>query len=281
MQLRNISRHLSTTIILVAGLWVPSSAWCQAIPEPPQLIYGQIFDSANGPDARVTTGTLTWTFTPHTGAGTPVVVTTVCTNRFAPYAFLLQVPCESQLPGLVISTNVLAFSSPAQTYDLSLVQLNQQRIYLKHSAQSLLTLTGAHRGQLLGIDLTLLLSDQDADSHTLTDAWQLQYFGHLGVDPKALNASGMSNLGSFLAGTNPNDPDGGFHLLTVVPDPAGTSQVSWTSVPGHTYTLYRTTTLGTGFQVIATGLAATGGVTQYQDSPPAGAASYFYQVSIP
>lgn len=278
--LRCLGESIAWVMIPLCLLFISSTAWSQAIPEPPQLIYGQIFDPANGPASRVTNGTLTWTFTPRAG-GAPVVVTTTCTNQYAPYAFLLSVPCETQLPGLVTSSNVLVFSSPSQTYDLSLVQLNNQQVYLKHSAQNTLTLTGASRGQLLGIDLTLLLSDQDAGGNVLSDAWQMQYFGHLGVDPNALNPSGMSNLGSYLAGTNPNDPNGAFRLLTVQPDQAGTSMVSWTSVPSRTYTLRRATALGSGFQVIASGIAATGAVTQFPDHPPGGSTTYFYQVSIP
>ncbi|MFT3784084.1 MAG: chitobiase/beta-hexosaminidase C-terminal domain-containing protein [Nibricoccus sp.] len=48
--------------------------------------------------------------------------------------------------------------------------------------------------------------DQDTDGNGMSDAWQKQYFGHLGVDPNAdTDGDGVSNLQEFQRGTNPND----------------------------------------------------------------------------
>jgi len=44
------------------------------------------------------------------------------------------------------------------------------------------------------------------DSNGLPIAWEMQNFGHTGVDPNAdPDHDGMSNLQEYLAGTNPND----------------------------------------------------------------------------
>jgi len=272
-------------MVLRISVWGPVPAAAQAIPEPPYLIYGQIFNPAGGTNSRVTTGTLTWTFQPSAGsplAGSPpVVVTTTCTSQYAPYGFLLEVPCQSALTGLPPSANALAVTFPAQTYDQTSVQMNGTNIFLKYTVQSQLSLT--NRGQMVEVDLTLLQSDQVAGGNVLPDAWQFQYFGHTGVDPSAINASGMSNLGSYLAGTNPNDPHGAFRLVSATPRPNGSVTVSWTSVPSHTYTLRRVSSLSAGFQVIASGVPAATNqtTTSYLDTPTAGSRGYFYQVSIP
>jgi hypothetical protein len=47
----------------------------------------------------------------------------------------------------------------------------------------------------------------DADGNGLPDAWELQNFGHTGVEPNTdSDGDGMSNREEYLAGSNPNDP---------------------------------------------------------------------------
>ncbi len=46
----------------------------------------------------------------------------------------------------------------------------------------------------------------DTDGSGLPDRWQMRYFGHLGVDPKAdPDGDGMTNIEEFRKGTDPND----------------------------------------------------------------------------
>jgi hypothetical protein len=45
----------------------------------------------------------------------------------------------------------------------------------------------------------------DLDENGLPDAWEVEYFGHAGVDPDAdAHGDGMPNYQEYLAGTIPN-----------------------------------------------------------------------------
>ena len=48
----------------------------------------------------------------------------------------------------------------------------------------------------------------DSNGNGLSDAWEIYYFGHLGVDPNANpSGDGLTNLQHFLAGTSPIAPN--------------------------------------------------------------------------
>jgi hypothetical protein len=47
---------------------------------------------------------------------------------------------------------------------------------------------------------------RDSDGHGLSDAWQMRYFGHLGIDPSAdYDGDGLSNIQEYQLGTNPTN----------------------------------------------------------------------------
>jgi RHS repeat-associated protein len=57
-----------------------------------------------------------------------------------------------------------------------------------------------------GHQIALLLSvDPDTDNNGLPDSWEMQYYGHLGVDPNASEADegGLTNLDAFEQGVDP------------------------------------------------------------------------------
>ena len=77
----------------------------------------------------------------------------------------------------------------------------------------------------------------DSDGNGLPDAWELRYFGHIGVDPDAdADNDGTSNLMEYLAGTNPRDsscvfrPQGHFE--------EGIFQMPIKTATGRSYTIW-------------------------------------------
>lgn len=274
-----IQLALSGLIILLLLQCVRS--WAQAIPEPSLVLYGRVWNPLAGPSGRVTAGTLTWTMQP-TGGGNSITLTQQLSVLPASYSYLMQVPCESQLGSLTVSSNVLQLTAQPVTYNRAAVLLDGQPIYLKYPTQTLFSVTSLSRGRLEQVDLTLLQSDQDSNGNGLPDGWQMQYFGHLGVDPKAdPDHDGMSNLSEYLAGTNPTNANSAFRFTGIQTVSQGGNTVEWSSAPNRTYSLLRSSNLLSGYDIIATGISATPPSNIYVDSPPDTTNAYFYRVTIP
>jgi len=109
------------------------------------------------------------------------------------------------------------------------------------------------------------------DGNGLPIAWELQNFGHTGVDPNAdPDHDGMSNLQEYLAGTDPNNTNSNLRITAESFSSGGTSAaLTWNSVPTRYYYLQKSLKLGTnlwtdsGLGLIspAAGSSTTGGFT--------------------
>jgi hypothetical protein len=88
----------------------------------------------------------------------------------------------------------------------------------------------------------------DSNANGLPDAWELQNFGFLGVNPNAdPDGDGMSNLQEYLAGTNPNDGNDYLRITAISANSAGsTSTVTWTSRPTRLYQVQSRDSLTSG-----------------------------------
>ena len=247
------------------------------LPEPPLVIYGQLRD--NSANARITSGTLTWTWSPSDG-GTPVVLSTVLTNVNDQFSFVIFVPCESEIAGGAVSANTLRLVNPGVTYTRTTVLWNGQPVTLGNPAQGTLTISPATRGRIERLDLGLGDFPPDRDGDGLPDWWELQY-------PSAANANadtdgdGLTNLREYIAGTNPEDANSSFEFVTVVEEIPGVMLIQWSSVPGKSYTLLRAPTLSLNpldYQPVMSGISAQGNLTTYRDTT--GVGHQFYRLRI-
>src|SRR5438105_3593110 len=83
---------------LLLALALP--AYAGGLPEPGFVMYGAVRNTAAG-NARLITGTLTWTITPASGA--PVIVTTALTDISGQFSYALRVPFESVVGSATLS----------------------------------------------------------------------------------------------------------------------------------------------------------------------------------
>jgi hypothetical protein len=244
------------------------------IPEPSQLWYGTVWNWINGQTVRVTTGRLTWECRPLDG-GPPVLLSTSLTNIHDQFSFVLEVPCETLLPGFIASSNSLQVTEPPRIYVHTNLALDGQPLFLAPPNPSLFSVA---RGQLEQIDLSMFRMDADTDQDGLPDWWEVQYGqADAGADP---DGDGVNNLQEYRAGTNPLDARSLFAFISIKRHPAGGLQIEWASAPDRTYRVERSGDLFQGFTPLVTGLAATPPANAYRDGTATAAGPYFYRIRI-
>jgi hypothetical protein len=261
---------------LLALLLVTAARPLQAegIPEPDLVIYGVVRNLAAG-GSRMSFGTLSWVFQP-SGGGPPISLTTTLTNIHDQFSYALRIPCETEIPGGPVSAGALRLAPFPTTYNRAQVTIEGATAVFSQPAQTNLVLAGTDRGRLERIDLTV-----NVNAGILPDAWQLQYFGHTGVDPNDdPDRDGLSNVAEFISGTNPTDTQSRFAILNVLADPLGGLRIEWSSVQGKFYILQRSGDLFNGFADLQTHLEATAPLNSFRDASATGTGPHFYRLLV-
>lgn len=83
-------------------------------------------------------------------------------------------------------------------------------------------------------------SFEDSNANGISDAWEISSLGTIDpVHPGARDSDGdgQSDLGEFLAGTDPTQAESALRLVPPVVEPGGTVIVSWSATPLRTYRL--------------------------------------------
>src|ERR1035438_1221647 len=144
---------------LLTFLLMASSVFAAGIPEPGLVMYGGVRNTAAG-NARLITGTLTWTITP--ASGSPVTVTTPLTDISGQYSYALRVPFEFVVGSSTLSPNALPLKSATtstsyvRTNVLLAVNGTNYPASISASALGNFTFNAADRGRLDPVDLTVV-----------------------------------------------------------------------------------------------------------------------------
>ena len=263
------SRVLTLGLLLVLRL----VGHADGIPEPSLVLYGVVSDTSAGGNF-VTNGLLNWTLQPAVG-GTPAIASGVLTNVNGQFSYVLLVPCETPLPGVTVSSNTLELASPPTLYNLSQVTVDGVPASFVTPTLTNLTVTSTSRGVIERIDLNVNLN-----VGLLPSWWQLQYFGHLGVNPADdPDHDGMNNMQEYLDGTDPTNPNSVFKIINVSAGSTGVS-IQWSSVQGKFYTVQRASDLSSGFTDLQQHIVATAPTNSFQDSTQAGSGSFYYRIVV-
>ena len=121
----------------------------------------------------------------------------------------------------------------------------------------------------------------DVDDDGIANGWEETHYGSVtgAVAEADTDGDGTDSLDEFLAGTDPDNADSLFEV-TGGQVSAGVSEVSWASVGGKLYTVWRATNLVDGFAAIATDVVATPPVNTYVDATSSGLSSVFYSIGV-
>lgn len=113
-------------------------------------------------------------------------------------------------------------------------------------------------------------SATDTDADLITDTWEMLYFSSL-IDPSAdPDGDGQTNLDEFIGGSIPTDTSSFFKIQDLTPP-----SLSWNSIIGRTYTIYRTTDLNLPFVKITT--TSSSPFSDTTTNPEQ--SSYFYKIT--
>jgi len=122
-------------------------------------------------------------------------------------------------------------------------------------------------------------SFSDSDGDDLPDGWESFYFGDAtNALPGAVCSNGLNTLmEAYIAGFDPVDSNVCFAVESIERSQDG-FVVSWHSVPGRVYDVFRTLGLDQGFQLLEAGLNYP--VNSYTDTVHSASSNGFYKISV-
>ena len=191
-------RRVAGIGLLLAAAWLGAlrGVQGQGLPEPGVVLYGSVTNSATG--AAMTSGTVTWRF----ATGTNVASATgVVSNVNGQFVYVVEMPFETVLAGMTLSSNKLAFPTVSTTYGCS-VSLNGTNVTILAASGTNLTVAAADRGRQVRVNVQFT----PAGAPETYETWSTRFFGVPNASSGAdADDDGRTNLQEYQNGTNPTD----------------------------------------------------------------------------
>jgi hypothetical protein len=131
--------------------------------------------------------------------------------------------------------------------------------------------------------------DGDDDHDGLPNGWELKYgldpFDDGSLDPENgplgdPDHDGTSNWQEWVAGTNPSDSESIFALKGISLSLTDGVMISWSSIAGKRYAVYRSASVSGPFNILTNNLSATPPENTFSDDSSQIGGSWFYRVGI-
>ncbi|HTL57158.1 MAG TPA: hypothetical protein VL361_15860 [Candidatus Limnocylindrales bacterium] len=266
-----VDRHLRHLLLAISNLTLALGAFGQGIPEPGLVVYGAISNS-NG-SLPVSGAAVEW----RSSQGSNVVTngaTGVVVNGQAFY--VVRIPFETRsfadLPAFPPSPNTFELTAASTTYTRFATVNGTMATVL---GPTNFTFGAADRGRVERLDLLVNLPGE-----TFTQ-WLVSHGLQSNTDPNADPlGKGMTYYQQYIAGTDPLDPNSVFKFIRIQPGQPSGIVIQWDSVAGKSYNVLRATRDPVSFSLVASNLAATAGVTSFQDPLATGSGPYFYRLEV-
>jgi len=199
-KMKKISSIFGMVVLIYFGILLSTAL--AGIPEPGIVLYGHV-RANNG--SLITSGVLTWTFTP--SAGKTVTVTTQLRKikgPGGPFSYAVQIPMEKWVTGYPVAKNTIPASSAPISYTRS-AKVAGTNITTTETVD----ISAANRGTIMCVPF----GTDDADGDGMPDNWEMKIVNH-NLDDAITSVcdvmpgddydqDGVTNLNEYLNGTNP------------------------------------------------------------------------------